>query len=110
MRAIIVCNNKDCVRKGAATVQARIKEAIAQTQASIDYATYKCFGACDYGPNALLYPQLELYSYLTPADAAGLVECLQGGGLPPAHLIAELDDESQQDVAEAKELVRADYE
>jgi len=109
-RVIVACTNKDCIQNGALYLHARLKEAIAQAQLPLVFDTYKCLGACDYGPNILLYPQLELYSYVTPEDVASIIARVLGGPLPPARLIAELDPESRVDVAEAIELIREDYE
>jgi NADH:ubiquinone oxidoreductase subunit E len=108
-KVIIGCVNRDCVRNGAAEVHARIRETIAKENLLVEWDTYKCFGACDYGPNVIIYPQLELYSNLTPEDVPALFARLNGGPVP-AHLVAELDLESLQDVEEAKELIQEDYE
>ncbi len=108
-KVIIVCNNKDCVLRGAPALHLRLKEAIAQSQSAIEFDTYKCFGACDYGPNVVLYPQLELYSNLKPDDVPALLSRLHDGSIP-THLVADLDAESAEDVAESLEIIRDDYE
>jgi (2Fe-2S) ferredoxin len=95
--------------RGGAKVQAEIKEQLAAQSLAVEYDTYKCFGACEYGPNLVLYPQLELYSGLTPQTVPLVLERLQGGPVP-SQLVVELDPESEEDVAEALDLIREDYE
>lgn len=59
-----------------------MKELTAQVAArslDIEVKSYLCFGACDQGPNIVVYPRKQWYAGVTRADLPEIVDSLESG-------------------------------
>ena len=74
-RYVFVCNNVDCLARGADKVMDRLKERIAGVGApDTDLRPYMCFGGCHDGPNVVIYPDKVWYGGVREEDADAIVD------------------------------------
>ena len=66
-----VCVNDDCTGNGSPRILEMLTERLAGT--GVELKQYVCFGACDYGPNIVMYPEGTLYNGVQPSDVDDLV-------------------------------------
>jgi (2Fe-2S) ferredoxin len=75
---VLVCQNADCKARGSA----RLLEELAQRlkdRGDIEVKPYMCFGACQSGPNIVLYPQKVWYSGVKEGDVEEIAAHANGG-------------------------------
>ena len=57
----LVCQNVDCKNRGSEQLMAELQKRVeAKGLADVEVKPYMCFGACQEGPNIVLYPEKEL--------------------------------------------------
>jgi (2Fe-2S) ferredoxin len=79
-RVCLVCQNIDCKSRGSEQLTAELKNKIATKGLSdVEVKPYMCFGACQEGPNIVLYPEKSWYAKVQPQDLDEIVEHLAGG-------------------------------
>lgn len=105
-RHIFVCRGPHCTRRDSRLLRDRLRE-IVESRAGQDPAiaagrrvvvsSYPCFGLCEQGPNALVYPQVMWYSGLDKWDLDPVADHLYGG--PPHEAKCVVPDEIVTDCA-----------
>ncbi len=79
-RLCLVCQNIDCKSRGSEQLTAELQKRIAEKGLSdVEVKPYMCFGACQEGPNIVLYPEKNWYAKVKPEDLDEIVEHLAGG-------------------------------
>lgn len=79
-QSCLVCLNIDCKSRGAENLLAELQKRIAaKGLKDVDVKPYMCFGACQEGPNIVLYPEKNWYAHVKPEDLDEIVEHLSGG-------------------------------
>jgi (2Fe-2S) ferredoxin len=75
-----VCQNVDCKSRGSEEI---LKELQSRTEdkglAGVEVRPYICFGACQEGPNVVIYPDKCWYAGVKPEDIDDIVAHLTGG-------------------------------
>jgi len=75
---VLVCQNADCKARGAGELleglASRLKESTA-----VEVKPYMCFGACQAGPNIVLYPQKVWYAGVKQKDVDDIAAHAEGG-------------------------------
>jgi (2Fe-2S) ferredoxin len=90
-----VCNNVDCLGRGGQAVFEALRDRVAAiAPAAAEVTQYPCLGACDYGPNVVVYSAKRFYSGVKPADAAAIVARLASGGAVE-RLMGQVDPRSR---------------
>ena len=74
-----VCQNIDCKLRGSEQLMSQIVDSIAARSIEAEVRSYLCFGACDQGPNIVVYPQKYWYADVKMEDLPEIVESLAGG-------------------------------
>ncbi len=74
-----VCQNVDCKLRGSEQLMNQIAHKIAARSMDVEVKSYLCFGACDQGPNIVLYPQKCWYAGVKPEDLPEIIDSLVGG-------------------------------
>jgi (2Fe-2S) ferredoxin len=75
---VLVCQNVDCLSRGSDKIQARLEERLANC-ASCEVRSYMCFGACQDGPNIVLYPERVWYGGVKESDVEEIAQHVEGG-------------------------------
>lgn len=79
-RICLVCQNVDCKSRGAEGVMAELQNRVtAKGLDDVEVKPYMCFGACQEGPNVVLYPEKSWYANVQIADLDEITEHLAGG-------------------------------
>jgi (2Fe-2S) ferredoxin len=79
-RICLVCQNIDCKSRGSERLTTELEEKIAAKGIKdVEVKPYMCFGACQEGPNIVLYPEKSWYAKVQPQDLDDIVEHLAGG-------------------------------
>ena len=55
------------------------KRIAAKGLSNVEVKSYMCFGACQEGPNMVVYPEKSWYARVKPEDLDEIVEHLAGG-------------------------------
>jgi (2Fe-2S) ferredoxin len=80
MRACLVCQNVDCKTRGSEQLMAELeKKVTAKGLMDVEVKPYMCFGACQEGPNIVLYPEKSWYAGVKTQDLDEIAEHLAGG-------------------------------
>jgi (2Fe-2S) ferredoxin len=79
----LVCQNVDCKLRGSEQLMNEIAVKITDRSLDVEVKPYLCFGACDQGPNIVLYPQKCWYSHVKMEDLPEILDFLSGG--PAVH-------------------------
>jgi (2Fe-2S) ferredoxin len=80
MRPIcFVCQNVDCKLRGAEQLMREITNQLAARSIDAEVKSYLCFGACDRGPNIVVYPQKCWYTRVQLTDVPEIVNSVAGG-------------------------------
>ena len=75
----LVCQNIDCKSRGSEQLAAELQQKIAaKGLADIDVKPYMCFGACQEGPNVVIYPEKNWYAHVKSEDLDDIVAHLAG--------------------------------
>ena len=79
-RICFVCQNVDCKTRGAEEIMKELQQGVANKGLSdVEVRPYMCFGACQEGPNVVLYPEKSWYAGVKKEDLADIVGHLAGG-------------------------------
>ena len=79
-QACLVCQNIDCKSRGSEPLMAELQKRIAANGLKdVEVKSYMCFGACQEGPNIVLYPEKSWYAHVKPEDLDDIVKHLAGG-------------------------------
>ena len=79
-QSCLVCQNIDCKSRGSEQIAAELQEKIAaKGLTDIDVKPYMCFGACQEGPNVVIYPGKNWYAHVKSTDLDDIVAHLAGG-------------------------------
>ena len=84
---VLICQNVDCLARGADTIMTQLQERLA-TCTTCDVRPYMCFGACQDGPNIVLYPERAWYAGVKESDVEEIARHVEGG---PA--VSRLEDQ-----------------
>ena len=80
MTACLVCQNVDCKTRGSEQLMAELEKRVAaKGLKDVEVKPYMCFGACQEGPNIVLYPEKSWYAGVKPQDLDEITEHLAGG-------------------------------
>ena len=80
MRVCLVCQNVDCKTRGAEQLLIELQKRVAAKGISdVEVKPYMCFGACQEGPNIVLYPEKSWYAGVKPEDLDDIVGHIAGG-------------------------------
>ncbi|MBM2809760.1 MAG: Respiratory-chain dehydrogenase 24 Kd subunit [Chloroflexi bacterium] len=75
----IVCTNIDCASRGSPAILEEVKAKLAAAGSPVDVKSYLCFGACQDGPNMVLYPEGTWYMGVKQGDVDDIVGHILGG-------------------------------
>ena len=81
-----VCQNVDCKSRGSEQLMNELASQAAARSFDVEVKSYLCFGACEEGPNIVIYPQKNWYAGVKMEDLTEILHSLAGG--PP---VARLD-------------------
>ena len=108
---VVVCRGPHCRRVGSLRLRARIA-ALLRGRDDVRMAGYACFGQCEYGPNALIFPEGTWFGGLDkPDDADRLVRHAAGEQRildEPLRLVPAERDGHLANVAELLRTLEAD--
>ena len=90
IRHCLVCHNVDCEARGSIPIAEEIARRLAEAGSSIPMTPHLCFGACEEGPNIILYPQGTWYKGVQMDDVEEITAHVLGG--PPVTRLTEQDD------------------
>ena len=88
---VLVCQNVDCLARGADKLLARLQARLG-SRPSWEVKPYMCFGACQDGPNIVLYPERVWYAGVKESDIEAIAEHADGG--PRVSRLEEVVDPS----------------
>ena len=75
---VLVCQNVDCLARGAGKLLTQLEEQLGPTE-SCEVKPYMCFGACQDGPNIVLYPERVWYAGVKEGDVEAIAAHAKGG-------------------------------
>ncbi len=79
-RICLVCQNVDCKSRGSEEIMRELDSRVAAKNLSdVEVRPYMCFGACQEGPNIVLYPEKSWYAAVKVEDLNDIVDHLCGG-------------------------------
>lgn len=93
---VLVCQNVDCKARGAEEITKELTSRLKEKGAEVTVKPYMCFGACQSGPNMVLYPDRTWYSGVTINDLDEIIAHILGG--PPVERIADKVDPSLREL------------
>jgi (2Fe-2S) ferredoxin len=75
---VLVCQNADCKARRAGELLAALEERLKDSE-GVTVKPYMCFGACQAGPNIVMYPQKVWYSKITDDDVEDIAAHAEAG-------------------------------
>jgi (2Fe-2S) ferredoxin len=79
-QSCLVCQNIDCKTRGSEQLMKDLQSRVAaKGLADVDVKPYMCFGACQEGPNLVIYPEKAWYAHVKAEDLDDIVAHLAGG-------------------------------
>ena len=79
-RVCLVCQNVDCKNRGSEEILKELSKQVSERNINdVEVRTYMCFGACQEGPNMVIYPDKIWYAGVKIGDLDDVVESLAGG-------------------------------
>lgn len=90
-RFVLICQNVDCLARGADKVMQALEGSLADAE-GVEVKPYMCFGACQDGPNVVIYPDRTFYSHVELSDVEDVAAHARGG--PPVKRLEEGVDPS----------------
>ena len=75
---VLVCQNADCKARGSDKMLDNLGERLKENT-DVEVRPYMCFGACQAGPNIVVYPQKVWYSKVKPEDVEPIALHAAGG-------------------------------
>ena len=79
-KVCLVCQNVDCKSRGSEAIMQELQKKV-NDQGLNDWEVkpYMCFGACQEGPNIVLYPEKSWYAGVKREDVDEIAGHLAGG-------------------------------
>jgi (2Fe-2S) ferredoxin len=74
-----VCQNVDCKSRGSEQLMNELDNKIAARSLEVEVKPYLCFGACEFGPNIVVYPEKNWYAGVKLEDLPEILDALAGG-------------------------------
>ena len=74
-----VCQNVDCKSRGSEQLMNELDSRIAARSLDVEVKPYLCFGACELGPNIVVYPEKNWYAGVKLEDLPEILDGLAGG-------------------------------
>ena len=90
IHSCIVCHNIDCKSRGSIEISEALERRLAAAGSSVEVKPYLCFGACEMGPNIVLYPEGTWYTEVKMDDVDAIAGHILGGE-PVTHLAERVD-------------------
>jgi (2Fe-2S) ferredoxin len=90
IKTCLVCTNIDCASRGSQAILEGIREGLQSAGSDVNVKAYLCFGACQDGPNMVLYPEGTWYMGVKQDDVPDIVTHILGGE-PVARLTERVD-------------------
>jgi len=84
-----VCQNVDCKIRGSEQLMKELADKLTARCLDAEVKPYLCFGACESGPNIVLYPRKSWYAGVQSADLPEILESIAGG--PTVHRLDTID-------------------
>ena len=79
-RLCLVCQNVDCKSRGSEQLMKEVAKLVAERGLTdVEVRPYICFGACQDGPNIVLYPEKSWYAGVKMEDLKDITDHLAGG-------------------------------
>ena len=79
-RYVFVCQNVDCKSRGSEELMKEIDKRVKEKGLTdVEVKPYMCFGACQEGPNVVLYPEKSWYASVKKEDLNDILGHLAGG-------------------------------
>jgi len=76
----LVCQNVDCKNRGSEALMKELgKRVVEKGLKDVEVRPYMCFGACQDGPNIVLYPEKSWYAGVKTEDLDDITGHLAGG-------------------------------
>ncbi|MFQ5851263.1 MAG: ferredoxin [Candidatus Binatia bacterium] len=76
----LVCQNVDCKSRGSEEIIRDLEKLVVDKGLNnVEVRPYMCFGACQEGPNVVLYPEKSWYAGVKKEDLNDIAEHLAGG-------------------------------
>jgi len=75
---VLVCQNADCKARGSGEIIEVLKEKLTSA-VDVEVKPYMCFGACQSGPNIVVYPDKVWYCGVKQTDADDIAAHAKGG-------------------------------
>jgi (2Fe-2S) ferredoxin len=75
----LVCHNIDCKSRGSVEIGEDIAQQLTEADSPVQVKPYLCFGACQEGPNIVLYPEGTWYMGVKAGDAKEIAQHIMGG-------------------------------
>ncbi len=76
----LVCQNVDCKSRGSEEIMKELQQKVADKGLNDwEVKPYMCFGACQEGPNIVLYPEKSWYAGVKKDDLEDIMGHLSGG-------------------------------
>ena len=86
----LVCTNIDCASRGSSAMLEQLTGDLAAAGSAVEVKSYLCFGACQDGPNIVLYPEGSWYMGVEAGDIPEIEQHILGGE-PVARLTERVD-------------------
>jgi len=77
---VLVCQNADCKARGAVELLEKLGQSLHGAE-SVEVKPYMCFGACQAGPNIVLYPSKTWYCGVKASDVEDIAAHAKGGSV-----------------------------
>jgi (2Fe-2S) ferredoxin len=87
---VLVCTNVDCAVRGSPAMLEQLTTDLAAAGSPVQVKSYLCFGACQDGPNIVLYPEGSWYMGIQQGDIPEIEQHILGGE-PVARLTERVD-------------------
>ncbi len=75
---VLVCQNVDCKARGSGELLEKLTQRL-KDRGDVEVKPYMCFGACQAGPNIVLYPQKVWYCGVKQGDVNEIAAHAEGG-------------------------------
>jgi len=75
---VLVCQNADCKARGSVELSQKLGQAL-QGVEDVQVKPYMCFGACQAGPNVVVYPTKTWYCGVKSSDVEEIANSAKGG-------------------------------
>lgn len=98
-KLVYVCEGGDCTEKGSVEICEKLKELLLKDDPHEEHVRvrkYPCFGACEHGINATVWPDRVFYSKVTEKDLPEIEQHVLGKAPPVARLSGKVQPDVQE--------------